>query len=576
MPTKRADRLTGGALFVAALCVFWWSPVTQMTDSKFALLVSHSLWHNHSFTLDTYPLPRADVGAHGAGVLYQLHEVKGHVYYLLPPGTSVLSVPYLVAAEAFGYSVTNTDGTPDAVREEFLQARLAGLLMALLAVILFATARLLLPRGLSVTVALGGVLGTQVWSTASRALWAHTWDTLLWGLVAWLLLAAAVRGRRPHPLALATLLAWTYFVRPTSALGIIAVTIYVFRHYRASIIPYAVTGAAWAGLFGVWSWQHFGTLLPEYYQAGRLDFSVFGTALAGHLFSPSRGLLIYVPVLWFVGYLLARYRQTLPHKSLAYLSGAVIAGQLFSVAAYPHWWGGNSFGPRFLTDLAAWFVLLAILGLAARTGRGKRWEIIAGVVLLALSVFINGRGALSWDTWRWNSQPQDINKATWRLWDWRQPQFLAGLVRPPLPPVLPQLPTPARIDFTKADATPFLWYGWSGPDDAARWSDGTEAEIIFACPAPVSGKLSINLAPFLVPERLEMQPVTLELNGQTIGTLELTSGEMATYEFPVEPGTRNVLRLKIPRAAAPAAFSDTPNEGDQRLLGVRVAWLEIR
>lgn len=570
------DKLTGFAVFLAALCVFVWSPVTQMTDSRFALLVSDSLLQNHSFTLDAYNIPRADVGSHGAGVLYQLHEVNGHIYYLLPPGTSVLSVPYLAVAKALGYTVTDSTNAPDAAREERLQLILASLLMALWAAVMYGTARLLLPHALSITVALGAALSTQVWSTASRALWAHTWNTLLWSLVVWLVLRGAVRGKRPQPVLLATILAWTYFVRPTSALGIIAVTVYYFWTYRAAIVPYAITGAAWAGLFGLWSKQHYGTLLPEYYQAGRLDFSVFGTALAGHLFSPSRGLLVYVPLLWFLGYLLARYRKALPHKPLAWLAVAFVAGQLFSVAAYPHWWGGAGFGPRFLTDLASWFVLLTALALAARrTAHGHSWELVFGFLLLALGMFINGRGACARATWQWNNTPRAIDRSAWRLWSWREPQFLAGLVESPLPPAVPQLQIPARIDFTSNEATPFLWTGWSDADPTSRWNDGKEALVLFDLPASQTGQLAINLAAFVLAEQLTKQAVTLELNGAPLGTLELKSSDLQTYEFTANFAQRNQLRFKMPNATAPASLTTTPEIGDHRLLAVRVAWVEV-
>ena len=578
MQINLTDKLTALALFAALFLVFWVSPVVQVTDSKFALLLSHSLWQQRTFTFDQYQFPHSDIGVHATGVLYQLHEVNGHVYYILPQGSSVLSVPFVRAAEAFGLSPVNADGSYNENQEARLQHGLAALLMAALGALFYFTARLKLSLLLSVIVALGGALGTQIWSTASRGMWAHTWNALLWGVIAWLMLKAVAREKSPQPVVLATLLSWTYFVRPTSAIGIIAVSVYVFWYYRSVFLPYAVAGATWFALFLFWSRTHFGSFFPEYYQAGRLDFSVFGTALAGHLFSPARGLLVYVPILLFLGYMLLLSHRELPHKGLVALALTCVAAQLFSASAYPHWWGGNCYGPRFLTDLAPWFVLLAVLGLAAHSRQKWRGgEIAAVVLLLAISIFMNGRGATSWDTWRWNSVPDDINKQPERLWSWRQPPFLAGLIRPPLPANLPQLTLPARIDFTLPEATPFLWYGWSGPEPSARWSDGTQAAIIFKTDSTNNATISLNLGAFLVPGRLEEQVVEVEFNGQPITTLRLSADTMETYSFPVKltAGT-NILRLKMPQAHSPASFTLTPDEGDQRLLGVRVAWLELK
>jgi hypothetical protein len=54
------------------------------------------------------------------------------------------------------------------------------------------------------------------------------------------------------------------------------------------------------------------------------------------------------------------------------------------------------------------------------------------VLLLLASAFINTRGATSHATWLWNMRPLEIDQHPERLWDWRQPQFLAGML--PMPP----------------------------------------------------------------------------------------------------------------------------------------------
>jgi hypothetical protein len=500
--------------------------------------------------------------------LYQLHKVNGHVYYIMPVGGSILSAPFVRVAELADFSPVKADGSYHAAGEERLQSLLAALLMAAAGALLYFTARLAASTNASLVIALAGALGTPVWSAASRGMWSHTWNTLLWAIVAYLLLKAAARDEIPNTLLLATVLSWTYFTRPTSAIGIIAVTIYVCWRYRSAFLPYAAAGAAWFALFLYWSWSHFGAFFPEYYQAGRLDFSVFGTALAGQLISPGRGLLVYVPALFFLAYLLARGWRDLPHKPLAALALACAGGQLFSAAAYPHWWGGTSYGPRFLTETVVWFALLAALA----TRKLRLAELAAGALLLAVSLFMNGRGAASWDAWRWNSVPAHIDQTPQRLWDWRQPPFLAGLQTPPRPDA-PQLSLPAKIDVTSEAAAPFLWYGWSATDPQARWSERREAAILFNLKEPAAVTLSINLGPHLIPGQLAEQRATVELNGVMLDTLRLNSDTMETYNFQLRrewfTAAPNVLKFKLPDAAA-------PNAEDHRLLGVRVAWLELK
>ena len=161
----------------------------------------------------------------------------------------------------------------------------------------------------------------------------------------------------------------------------------------------------------------------------------------GYLISPARGTLVYVPTLFFVAYLLIRYRRHLILGRLVLLSLIVIAAHLFVISGFGHWWGGHSFGPRFTTGLVPWFVLLAVLGLRARlqwrerrsggvavesSQAGWRVESALGLALLLLSAFINTRGATALRYVVWNQNPHGVDDTQERLWDWRPTQFLAG------------------------------------------------------------------------------------------------------------------------------------------------------
>lgn len=443
--------LAGLLIFVLTLSIFVISRIRQVNDSAYSMLLSQSLLSHGSFTLDGYALPRHEPVWHGYyfknGPIYQLEITRGHLYYHPPPGSSVLSAPFVAVFNLFGISAANADGTYDRRGETIIEAGLAALMMALLSVIFFYTARMMLPVGWSVVVSLGGSLGTQVYSTASRALWSDTWGILLLGIVLFLLLRNETGKRRLNPILLASLLSWMYFVRPTFSVHIAAISVYLFIFHRRLFLRYAITGAAWLAGFVFYSWFHFGQLLPGYYHASRLQFDSFWVALAGNLVSPSRGLLVYVPSLLFVAFVLARYRRHLAHRRLVWLSLAIIIGHLAIISSFNHWWGGHSFGPRFTTGLVPWFVLLGILGVhamltwrkeqATASRVGWRVQLACGVLLLLMSAFINTRGAASHATWLWNIRPVEIDQHPERLWDWRQPQFLAGILPTPQPGELP-------------------------------------------------------------------------------------------------------------------------------------------
>ncbi|HWN11072.1 MAG TPA: DUF4214 domain-containing protein [Pyrinomonadaceae bacterium] len=460
---KKLESLMGPLVFALMLIVFLLSPVRQVTDSRYSMLLTQSLLDHGSFRLDHYALPRHQPEwdqtyfRHGD---YRLEASRGHVYYYLPPGSSVLSVPFVALLNLFGLSAVGDDNAYDHQGEVQIEAILAAFLMAALSCLFFYTARLILPTKWSVFVALGGALGTQVYSTASRALWSHTWGILLLGIVVFLLLRLEARQRGLTPVLLASLLSWLYFIRPTFAVSILAVTVYFFLFQRRLFPRYAVTGTLWLMVFALYSWTHFGQLLPSYYYlASRFAPDHFREALAANLISPSRGLLIYVPILLFVAFLLVRHRRQLVHRRLVWLSLIIITADVLVVSVFPVWWAGHCFGPRFLTGSVPWFVLLGTLGLrASLTWRGERasnslagWraQFAFGAALLVSSVFINANGAIHQATWEWNEGPPlDVDLYPARAWDWRQPQFLAMY-----------LPTPRRA---------YSWQGWSGANAGCR------------------------------------------------------------------------------------------------------------
>ena len=157
------------------------------------------------------------------------------------------------------------------------------------------------------------------------------------------------------------------------------------------------------------------------------------------MISPSRGLFVYVPVAVVPIYLLIRHWRDLPHRPLAAMGAAIVVTNVLIVASWLSWWGGYSIGPRLLTDTIPWFVMIAILGwkgrencyLRAPSGKAPRTVdrmFTAVAVLLAVfSVAINGWGATSQQPLRWNKRV-DVYAHPECLWDWRSPQFLAGLM----------------------------------------------------------------------------------------------------------------------------------------------------
>jgi hypothetical protein len=583
---KKGDIFPALALSVVAFAAFWLSPVRQVTDSNYSMVVSQGLINTGSFALDQFNFPRNPPRVMDSyisnGDDYCVEQRNGRLYYFFPPGSPVLSVPFVKLINVFGISAVDADGSYNKKNEILIEGVLAAILMGVLTGLFFLSARLLLPLRWSLLVALATAFGTQIWSTTSRALWSDTWGMLLLGATLFMLLGHAANRLRLHPVLLATLLAWSYFCRPTYSVAVIGISLYIALYYRKNFAAYALTGAAWLAGFVAYSWIHFSKLLPSYY-LNRLQFTVFWESLTGNLFSPGRGLLVYSPVLLFVLYLLVRFRKSLTFRPLAALAALVIAAHLFVVGAFVHWWGGASYGPRLTASLVPWFFLLAVIGLRALIDwrmqnsdrisfSNRTLPLTVGAVLLGFSLFAHGRGAVSRDTFDWNDWVQrggPLQSA--RIWAWRYPQFMAGLIAPPMTGVYPLVEPGMTIDFSKPESDAFTWYGWSGPEEDFRWSNGRESAIVFTVRQKVPFTMKVTAVPFLYESLLTAQRMIVLLNDNEVGQFEMREQLVKPYVVNLPSKLlkdRNVLRIKLPDATAP--ISITENNNDERALGILV------
>src|SRR5262245_40894548 len=139
------------------------------------MLLSENLLRHGSFKLDRYFTQPLDPEKYPGYVEDRrlpghIEAVNGHLYYQFPPGSSILSIPYVGLMGLGGVSPANRDNTYNVVGEVIIERGLAALLTALATCVLFLISRRYLSRSWSVCLALGGALSTPLWSTASRVM----------------------------------------------------------------------------------------------------------------------------------------------------------------------------------------------------------------------------------------------------------------------------------------------------------------------------------------------------------------------------------------------------------------------
>ena len=357
------------------------SPVHTSFDSRWSVFIAMSLWNHADTNLDEYP---AALGTEeyalecvdGAGhVRTHVPVCDGHWYNSYPIGGPVLESPLVIAEvgilraarpllvhfrsanpEISGFLHADFDAAHGLMEEEA-----ASFLVAAAAVMMYFIGLRFLPSRRAVWLALLFALATSAYSVASRALWQHTPSMLLLTIIIYMLLRAEEQPALAAWVGLPVALAYT--VRPTDSLFVLIFTAYVAARHRAYLIRYLLAAAPVALALIAYNESVYHTILSPYYQTpldGFLprNWSRLGVGLAGNLISPSRGLFIYTPVFLFAIWSMLRRKWFAP---IAPWLAVLALAHWLAVSSYvANWWAGQSYGPRFFTDVTPVFVLFLI------------------------------------------------------------------------------------------------------------------------------------------------------------------------------------------------------------------------
>jgi hypothetical protein len=307
----------------------------------------------------------------------------------------------------------------------------ASLLTALAVALLYIAARRRVSRGRALAIAIALGVGTGFWPLVSQTLWQH--ETAILGLaIAVAAFTMSPDGLDPRAAVGAALgLALAGAARPQLApvVAVMLAGIWVRAPRRAALAATAVVVASAAALmFFYWRW--FGAPLGAQSMVLASNNAIHGTrswfdwrfgGLAGLLISPSRGLLIFSPV---VAVALVGFRDAFRaswQSPLRWCALAAVA-QFLLYGSYSVWWAGHTYGPRYMLDVLPLLVPPAAAAIAL-----VRLRSVAGAVCtaaLAWSMVIAETGAFCYPHDQWNSDPADIDRDHARLWSWSDPQFV--------------------------------------------------------------------------------------------------------------------------------------------------------
>ena len=280
----------------------------------------------------------------------------------------------------------------------------------------------------AIVLALALALGTNLWAAVSQTLWQQ--ETALCGLMGAVWLLGAPNGTLGRALAAGALLGIAAAARPqvAPAVAILAASMVVRwgRRGAIGIAPIALAAIAVVAINISWFGHPLGAvpkleaLHPEYHGlSGSFQWQPWIGA-AGLLVSPSRGLLIFSPIVAFAALGLRHARREGRRSDLAWCAAAA-AAQMTLYSFYGVWWGGHTFGPRYALDALPMLVPVAAAALPAiLASRVLRWTAAA---CLAWSIAAAAAGAFIYPAEVWNTDPADVDRAHDRLWEWRDSQL---------------------------------------------------------------------------------------------------------------------------------------------------------
>lgn len=402
------DLRTAVTVAALGLVAFWGTlQVPASSDATGHVQTAFSFVREGNADVDEYVDLRGPAGA-------RRMTVDGHEYSPHTIGNALIYSPV-----AIGLTAAATDASSP-IATNVMPKILASLAVSASIALVFLAVRALVDVRTALFIALAYGLGSGAFATSQE--YTEQATSLLLNSAA-IFFVVGPRGPRPAGAGIAMGLA--AIVRPTNAFLGLAIFAQLFHERRGAAIRYVLwclpALAFQATVDSLVLGSPFRTLRGALPLAWPLEGAL------GLMISPSRGLLVYTP--WVgvgIAALLAswRGRADRPRRLLRYGSLAFVATwTLYSL--YAEWWGGWSFGARYMTDLLP----LYALGLADAWRRGWLRSTVARAALsvaVGWSILLQALGSgLFWTTWNgrhWDVTP-NIDVTPWRLWDWTDTQW---------------------------------------------------------------------------------------------------------------------------------------------------------
>ena len=440
-PGRGDRRLALDALVVGLLALLAYSANLRdisTGDSFPARFLPLALLSHGTLYLDS--VAQAARMEHKTGAYWLVAARDGHIASRYPIVTPLLVTPLYVPTALYlshhGWGDLRRVEIAGELTEKFAAAVVAAASAALMYLLL----RRRMRRGRALLLTLAFALGTETWAISSQALWQHGAAELL-AIVA--LLAASGEPTRVALVVAGIASGLLIANRPPDLVLAGAFALYAPFWARPwwRALWFAAGTALSLALLALYNYGCFGTFRGGYgVGVGEIFYHPFWAGLAGELFSPGKGLFVYMPFLLF----LALYLQFLPptlRRELpspgpeGRLALCVAAAAFLQVLVYAKsdWRAGWCYGPRFATDMLPLLVWLLAPIVESLGRRG----LAAFAALTCVAIFIQAIGVFCYPAGASDARLEAATGATdprYKVWRWTDAPPLvecrAGLARP--------------------------------------------------------------------------------------------------------------------------------------------------
>lgn len=389
-------------------------------DTYPARYLPFAILHHHTVVLD----PIAAITAQGHDHPYWMVQVPagGHVISLYPVVIPLLTTPLYIPAvmyiDVHGWTAWRLDFIA-----RVMEKLSASLIAALSASLLYLLLRRRVDERVSLLLTFAYAFGTTTWVISSQALWQHGMAELL---VIGTLLSLTGAFSAPRAIAAGFLCGLIAANRPPDAILAAALGVYALLWAGRRVWLFAAAAAIPIGLALFYNLTVAHNIAGGYGLRGKAAFFEHSmlSGIAGLLFSPTRGLLVFSPFLFFVVLAWRYWPRDRGERALLLLMSAAIVVQVL-IYSKTDWRAGSSWGPRFLTDVQPMFVWLLAPVVSRLRGSGRICFLIAigvAIAIEAIGAFCY-TGATDAAIFAASEGPEAMKPA----WRWRNAPFIAAL-----------------------------------------------------------------------------------------------------------------------------------------------------